>query len=353
MNQTNTIANYSNGKNNNFDIIRFIAASLVVFSHSFPLSLASGNKFEPLYFLSDGQSALGRVAVFVFFVTSGFLITQSYDRSKNLAKFLRARILRIFPALIVVVILTTFVLGPLLTTLTIREYFTNQQTYSYLPTMFLLIKYHLPGVFEDNIYGGAINGSLWTLKFEFFFYLVVATLGYFKLLKKEIIFLIFLSTLILSFTNITLGEKYIEMFLYFSAGMVLYLYRDFVKLDMRIVNIFLFILFISIFLGGFEKAFGIFGSYLIMILAFSQKFKFPNFSKHGDFSYGIYIYAFPIQQLITYSFGHTMNPILNFLIAFPITLVFAVLSWRLIEKRALNFKNYSFIKYKSNNKHAA
>ena len=101
---------------NNLDIIRFIAATLVVFSHSYPLTLGN-NGSEPFAVFSNGQMTFGELAVSIFFVISGFLITQSYDRSKDLIYYMKARTLRIFPGLIFCVILTVFLLGPFFTRL--------------------------------------------------------------------------------------------------------------------------------------------------------------------------------------------------------------------------------------------
>jgi peptidoglycan/LPS O-acetylase OafA/YrhL len=342
LNDKPSIGDLLRGKDNNFDLIRFFAATLVIFSHSYPLTLRTYNKYEPLYYISNGQDTLGQLAVFIFFITSGLLITQSYERCDNVLHFLRARVLRIFPALIVVVLLTVFVLGPMVTNLTLQEYFTNPITYDYLQTAFLNIKYYLPGVFENNVYKNNVNSSIWTLKIEFVFYIVVAVLGFLKLLKKEIVLLMFLTTLVLSFLNLKVATDYIEMFIFFSAGMVIYLYRFEIKLNSLVAFFSIVFIIITLFTGGFPQAFSIFGAYLIMMIAFSQKFKFANFSKHGDFSYGIYIYAFPVQQTICYYFNNTMTPFLNFIIAFPITLLFAILSWKLIEKNALSLKKYSF-----------
>jgi peptidoglycan/LPS O-acetylase OafA/YrhL len=174
-------------RKNNFDFIRFLAATLVIFSHSYPITTGN-NGSEPFGILSNGQMTFGELAVSVFFVISGFLITQSFDRSKNIFYYLKARILRIFPALIMVVILSVFFLGPIFTDLSLKNYFSDPQTIDYFKTITLYwMQFDLPGVFQSNIYPGAVNSSLWTLWFEFFFYIVVAFLGVTKLLNKWIV----------------------------------------------------------------------------------------------------------------------------------------------------------------------
>ena len=103
-------------RKNNFDFIRLMAASLVIFSHCFPLTLPSENAEEPLMIVSGGQITLGNLSVMIFFVVSGFLITQSFVYSQDLRKFLLARVLRIFPALIFLILATVFILGPIVST---------------------------------------------------------------------------------------------------------------------------------------------------------------------------------------------------------------------------------------------
>jgi peptidoglycan/LPS O-acetylase OafA/YrhL len=157
------IGDVSKGKSNNFDAIRFFAASAVIFSHSYPVT-ANNNK-EILILLSKDQISLGGLAVAVFFTVSGFLICDSWEKSKSLVTFLKSRILRIFPGLFFALLITAFLLGPLVTTLPLKAYFSNIQTYMYMQSIFLhnTNQYYLPGVFVLNIYNPItklINASL-------------------------------------------------------------------------------------------------------------------------------------------------------------------------------------------------
>lgn len=331
-------------RKNNLDIIRFIAATLVIVSHSYPLSVGN-NDLEPLSLITNNQMTFGSFAVAIFFIISGFLITQSFEKSSTLTQYLKSRILRIFPALIGVVLFSIFILGPIATSLSISDYFSNISTYKYLLTISLLpLSPSLPGVFADNIFTTAINGSLWTLKFEFFFYIVVAILGVFKLLTKRVVLPAFIVMLIGSefITNDNLHHLFI-LGAYFFAGILIYLYRDKFKLSSKYAIISLLLLLLTSQVGLFDMTFAIFGSYLVFYLGYTKNAKFSNFTKYGDFSYGIYIYAFPIQQLVTQIFGGEMVPFINFLISFVITLIFAVLSWWFIEKPSLKMKKYSLL----------
>jgi peptidoglycan/LPS O-acetylase OafA/YrhL len=332
-------------RKNNFDFIRFVAATLVIFSHSYPLTIGN-NGSEPFGTVTRGDMTFGELAVSIFFVISGFLITQSFDRSKNVFYYAKARMLRIFPALIVVVLLSIFILGPIFTNLSVRNYFMNPQTANYLKTITLYwVQYNLPGVFLSNTYPGAINGSLWTLWYEFFFYIVVAVLGVTKLLRKEVVIAGFiLSTILYHFGR---ANFYADLFRYFSAGMLVYLFRKQIVHNGWIAFISFMAIALTIRSGHhFSYFFTIFGSYLIFYLSYSQKVKLHHFGKYGDFSYGLYIYAFAVQQTLMALFHNHMSHLENFLLAFPISLMFAFLSWHIVEKNALKLKRVSMINRK-------
>ncbi|MBB6447261.1 acyltransferase family protein [Bacillus benzoevorans] len=323
-------------RKNNLDIIRFIAATLVIFSHAYPLTTGN-NATEAFAVFSNGQMTFGELAVSIFFVISGFLITQSYDRSKNPIYYFKARVLRIFPGLIFCVLLTVLFLGPILSELGVKAYFTNRETFDYLKTITLYwIQYDLPGVFQTNAWPGAVNGSLWTLWYEFFFYIVVAVLGVARLLDKRVVLAGFILASALYFLG--KGALYTDLFRYFGAGMALYLFRKQIKLNGWMALVSLVILFITVKAGYFVYAFTIFGTYLIFYVAFDTRVKLQNFGRYGDFSYGIYIYAFPIQQIMSYLFHNQLNVWGNFLLTFPLALLLAIISWYLVEKRALKYK---------------
>ncbi|WP_180953754.1 acyltransferase family protein [Bacillus sp. T33-2] len=329
-------------RKNNLDIIRFIAAALVLFSHSYPLTLGN-NWTEPFGVLTRGDMTFGEFAVSIFFVISGFLITQSFDRSKDLVYYFQARILRIFPALIFCVLLIIFVLGPIFTDLSFRDYFNHHETYDYLRTISLYwLQFDLPGVFQTNVWPGAVNGSLWTLWFEFFFYIVVAILGVTRLLKKRIVLLGFILSTVLFILG--KGGFYTDLFRYFSAGMVFYLFRKQIRLNGWVAFLSFVFLLSTIRTGYFSYSLSIFGTYLIFYLAFDTRIKMHNFGKYGDFSYGIYIYAFPVQQIMTFISGNKLTPLENTLLSFPVTLLLAIVSWNLVEKQALKYKKYPYIK---------
>jgi peptidoglycan/LPS O-acetylase OafA/YrhL len=156
-------------RRNNFDAIRLTAALTVLVAHSWPLT---GRTHPPAL----AGIPIFTLAVYVFFAVSGYLIAVSWKNSRSIPGFLRRRVFRIFPALVLVVIVTTFVIGPVVTTLSTIEYFATAQTWTYLTNVTLLATYDLPGVFIDQP-KSAVNGSLWTLGPEFACYLGILAIG--------------------------------------------------------------------------------------------------------------------------------------------------------------------------------
>ena len=164
---------------NNFDFLRLIFALFVVIAHSYPLS---GNLISNqwIYQVTNGHIELSNIGLNGFFIISGYLIFQSLERSKTIVSYLWKRVLRLFPALFVVLLLTVF-LAPLVYEST-TPYMQNKEVFSYLPRNLLLydLQYHIKGVFDQNPYPSAINGSLWTICYEFSMYLLLGLLFFIK-----------------------------------------------------------------------------------------------------------------------------------------------------------------------------
>lgn len=162
------------GRNNNFNLIRFLAACLVLVSHSFTLLGLP----EPL----GGKIGMtgGSIAVDIFFVTSGFLIAGSFFRCQSIIQFLWARFLRIYPALFVAVLFCTFIVGGYFTKLPLSHYLSHAAVSDYFIhniTLVFGVSYVLPEVFSSNTYPHSVNGSLWTLPYELRMYLYLAVIG--------------------------------------------------------------------------------------------------------------------------------------------------------------------------------
>lgn len=352
------LGNFTNVRKYNLDTLRLIAAFLVIYSHSFTF-VGRGEPGPPFY-----QNTYGGFGITIFLIISGFLITQSYLRSNSPLRYLWGRIIRIFPTLIFIVLLTVFVLGPLLTSLSKGVYFSSGQTYSYLLTLTLYgVRYALPGVFADNPFPNAVNGSLWILEYQFSFYLAVLFLGMTRLLQKRQIMLgLFVVSLVLNYFNISISTNiytiyifyFVQLFTYFSFGMVAYLYRDHIPLRAGFFFLAVAMLIIASFRNGFSDILFVFMlGYIVLYIGYSPKVNISWPARFGDFSYGIYIFAFPVQQTVVYLFDGQMSAWSNFLISGVITYILAVLSWVFIEKRVLKHKNVPFTSFLKKNESLA
>ena len=164
-------------RDNNFNIIRFVAAIMVMAGH---MAYIGGYTLPTLW--GEGIQALG---VKIFFLIGGFLIAKSWESDSNPVRYMTKRVFRIFPALIAFTLVAAYVIGPILSTLTINEYFQSPLVRNYLRNILLFPAYSLPGVFETNPYPNAVNGSLWTLPIEFAMYILVPIILILAGKKKE------------------------------------------------------------------------------------------------------------------------------------------------------------------------
>ena len=335
---------------NNFNLIRFLAAYAVLFSHCFVLLTGDGSD-EPL--VSTLKYSLGSIAVDIFFVTSGFLITGSLLRRNNFIAYFKARALRIYPALSVVILLTVFVLGPLLTTTNMSDYFADSGTWRYLYrniTILPFSQYHvLIGVFANNPFPAIVNGPLWTLSAELVSYIAVALLWLFcsKLFKNPkkamAIFAVALTAVLLIcfyLGNLNLLPPGIafRLYFYFFAGSSLFLLAETITLDHVKASLIGFILLAAfIFTDKFYYFYVPLMIYLTMYFAYVPGGVFRKFNLMGDYSYGIYIYAFPVQQSLVFLMPD-ISVFAMIVYASIITVSCAILSWHLIEKKALSYK---------------
>ncbi|KRK45506.1 acyltransferase [Dellaglioa algida] len=332
-------------KNNNLNLIRLIAAILVLWTHSWallnvPMTLP--------YSEVKINISVGLIAVMIFFIISGFLISMSFDRTKSWKKYLRARVLRIFPGLIVSAFFVAFIIGSTFTTLESSNYLLNRQTWIGFLELVFGLPNHLPGVFENNVYTSGVNGSLWTIKYEFAAYIGIMVLGLMKKFNlKSSIFLFIMSIIgivILKIHVISMSGPIITVLNLMSAflvGMIVYFYKDkFILSKKRFVISLLFLLLglLSNNSDIFQIIFIFFGTYIIFYISYALPMYFKKVIDYGDFSYGLYIYAFPIQQVLILIQGGGVNPVIIFIESLLLTSIFAYLSWNLVEKKAMMLK---------------
>lgn len=340
----NTIQDHVLGRNNNYLFIRFVAASLVIFSHSYHLS---GNWLTEPLLLQLQFIDFSAVAVAIFFVASGFLISQSFDSRRNIFAFLEARILRIFPGLILTVFLTVFGIGAWATTLPLAEYYNHPATMEYLlDNIRLDTRYLLPGVFQNTPLPGGVNGALWTLRLEFYLYLLVAAFGVLGIFRSRLLLniwlllgflLFFWNPEALFFIPDEWKLPHLKLFGCFMLGLCAYVNRTHIPLNFTVGAGLVVLTITGHGTAWFLYSFYIALAYLTLLVAYHPLLRFNRFNRLGDYSYGLYIFGFPIQQSILFLSG-TQNPLLLFCLSFPPTLLLAILSWHLIEKPSLGLR---------------
>jgi peptidoglycan/LPS O-acetylase OafA/YrhL len=335
MRHRRTIEDGLNSAGNNLDALRFLAAFGVIVSHAFPV-VQGLPSLEILESFSGGQTTIGELSIHSFFEISGLLVAMSFQRTRDFATFLSNRMVRIVPGLVVMVLLTTFVLGPLCTTLPLADFLRSRVTYRYLGNALIYpLSQALPGVFADNPIS-LVNASLWTLCYEFTCYTGLAAIG--CLLRRQwipaVAFLAFSAAAVL-FTYIS-PRIFVELAAHFLMGSLIYIFRKSIVLDGRVCAFIAAALVATLLLGhGFRIAALLGGPYVLFYLAFTRGRRLWHFGKHGDLSYGLYIYAFPIQQLI-FPIASTWQS--NSILATAILLGLAAMSWHFVEKPCLDRK---------------
>lgn len=206
------------------------------------------------------------------------------------------------------------------------------------------LQYSLPGVFDNNPYKNTINGSLWSLAYEVTCYLTVLIAGIAGFIERRAVFLalssggIFCSIIIIEVSQHAELILLAQVFIPFCIGSLLYVFKDFIKMNLftALSLVLLAIVFSETFLSFFTLM--LFVSYSVIYLGFSRSKILFSYNRLGDYSYGFYIYAFPIQQIFA-SYGIS-DPFSNIALAAPVTLFFSILSWHFVEYPFLKFKRY-------------
>ncbi|WP_405317075.1 acyltransferase family protein [Faecalibacillus faecis] len=315
-------------RSNNLSFLKFIAACLVIYSHSFALSLGRGN-LDFLDTISKGSLSFGGFAVAIFFFSSGFFITKSIIKRGG-SNYIKTRIARIFPPLIVTVALTVIIFGLFFSSLSFFDFIFNKQTLLYCLNMILIPVHMLPGVFSNNVYGSYINGALWTLPVEFACYIAVYVLYKLSWLNEKkykiISVFVFISYFCLTFIKLPIFEtllRYSQPAYVFFMGSYFYLLRNKIKISSKIlmISILCFLLLITIGYGKIATVFCL--PYILLYYSFYLKQCESLLAKLGDISYEIYLVGFPIQQMIVSLFGGNMRPYMNLMFALPISIILA------------------------------
>ena len=333
----------SKGRENNLNLIRLTAAVMVIFCHAFPISLGASHA-DPMYsFLTRGQLSFGNLAVCIFFFFGGFLIMGSCERSHSGKNFYKKRIKRLFPSLAVVVLISAFIMGPVLTKNNVLEYFTNVDVYKYLLNAVLIPVHNLPGVFMKNVHNPTVNGPLWTLPVEFICYIICFAMYRMNLtdekkLKYSILFFILgYAAMYLLLARIPLLQEALRPMGMFYVGMVYYVYRDRIELNGKILSIMIILLCFSAYFKFMEFTILIALPYILAYIGFAIKKNYHFLDGKPDISYQMYLIAWPIQQILCQCSGGSMNPWINAACTIPICVAGAAVLYECVDKR-INLK---------------
>lgn len=339
-----SILDDNRGEGPGFSILRLALSAAVVFFHSHNAAYGPDHL---QYFTEGWANPFVAVVLAMFFGLSGFLVAGSALRTGNVIKFSVARTLRIVPALMVEVTLSALILGPLVTTVSMRRYFSDYHLYGYFGNIIGRIRFELPGVFTGLPTDGIVNRSLWTIHPELECYAVMALLMITGIVFKRKISLILWSVATFLLVAIDCGTTMFELrgvfdgpvlVYYFVTGIIVFHWRYFLP-----VNGYIFILsaLTSYVLLRTPHTVFIVPVFILYMTVWIGMQTLPTFAltqTGRDYSYGIYLYSFPIQQSIVFFWPAARE----WWIIFPLALLFslgvAALSWHWIEKPALKLK---------------
>ena len=346
------ILNQHRGIGPGFDIVRIMLASLIFIGHAKAIAghgtadhlihghamrLAAGNWEGP-------RRPLQVSLVPMFFAVSGFLVAGSAIRLKTITTFLAFRSFRIFPALLVEVTLSALVLGPIFTSLSLKNYLSDPHFARYFGNVIGLVTFTLPGVFIHNNWPLTVNANLWTLPSEFDCYLIAAVMMAIGVIYSRKIYSIVFVIMTIIFvtlnlltqfgvTETTLAPTAVDY--YFFVGVMFFHWRDHTpyRIELFITGIVLSYIFLLFHHTVFLAA--PFLTYAVLFVGMSRLPAVPLLAT-GDYSYGVYLYGFPITQAVVSTFpslrGRGWETVA---VAALATLCFAVTSWHLLEKPTL------------------
>jgi peptidoglycan/LPS O-acetylase OafA/YrhL len=335
-------------KGNNFDLVRLVAAILVVWCHAY-LMQPNDPAIDPLG-TALGFDGLGSLGVYAFFLMSGILVTASYDRQRSAPRFIALRVARLWPAVAGGSLFAIFVIGPLFTTLPLSEYFASHTTWMNLDnasTLAFKRGWVLPGVFEHNRFERDICAPLWTLPLEVRCYLIVLVAGVLGLLSsRRGVFVAVAMGLVAFAVRVRFApfELSLRDFsekaggysfwpeLFFMGGMLLYSWRDRVHINGLAATAFLMIFLVFRDTAAAQPLFYV--TFVYGVLWTGSTPALRRFVPRNDYSFGIYIYGFMMQQSVASVAPH-LNHVQATLVAAPFILLCAAASWHFVERPVL------------------
>ncbi len=247
------------------------------------------------------------------------------------------------------VFMSALILGPIVTSVTLHEYFTSKEFFKYMLNTIGWIHYFLPGVFLENPFPGVVNASLWTVPFELECYIVLPFLVLIGFMRSRLISVSMFAAYTLAVFGLLyfLGEEGTPagglngrvLVLCFVAGTVIFRLRALLPYSGKLA-------LVAGVLALFMLRYNATVCFAPLLVAYTTVYlgmldpKRTMVIKNGDYSYGLYLYAGPIQQTVAYMFGSANGWALNVAVALPVTIMFALFSWHYVEKPFLAVKRY-------------
>jgi peptidoglycan/LPS O-acetylase OafA/YrhL len=327
-----------------FDYLRLLLSTLVIVSHAVGVAYGVGETFRVF-----GGALRPAVALILpmFFALSGFLVAGSLERCRSLISFLGLRLIRLVPALAVETFAAAIVIGAVFTTLPLQEYFTSPVFRKYFLNIVGVVQFVLPGVFLGNPWSGLVNGQLWTLPWELYCYMIIAGITAVGLLRREdralatilivhaVIFVIYVLIRRQQPGVTVSGPVLILCFLY---GIGLYLFRKRIVWNKTLFALSLAATLLGLSVPGGDYLIAFPCAYLTAVIGLTAPRRIWLVSS-GDYSYGLFLYGFPIQQAVFATFGAGgqswwANAVISWCVAFGL----AFLSWHLVEKNAMKLR---------------
>lgn len=332
---------------NNFDFVRLVAAFCVIVSHQFALTGLG----EPSVL---SVHSVGGFGVLLFFSISGYLVAMSWDADPNAFRFLLKRFLRIWPGLATVILLAALVLGPIVTELSLHDYFRHPYFVDYLNNLRFGLRDQLPMSFVGNPLPYPVNGSLWTIPIEVKCYALLGLLGVIGVVKRRRVITAIALLIVVAYAvieprgdrivnalNWRLDQRFaLEFSLFFFAGVLLHkLHFNSTPKRQRTILILCWV--------GALVAYGTHRPFLALwlvvpittlVVGTASTPYLRHAGRFGDVSYGMYLYAFPVQQTLIWLYRGKLSWLTILCLASVSTLCLAFASWHLVEKRMLRLK---------------
>ena len=345
--RSGTLERCLQSRSDNFLLLRIVAAGMVIYGHAPAVSLAISS--VDLFWRATGTYS-GDIALSVFFLISGFLVSASYSRSQNVLRFLWARAIRLYPALAVHLILMAFVVGLAMTLMPRFDYLASPRVWHFAVQNLKLVGdqvWMLPGVFEAGHRSSVVNASLWTLPAEARMYLLLAAFGSVGLLRARWVGasgLALLAVLVIlaprEFVWMVLPEDWLWLAGYFALGVLAFLGAKVVPIRIE---------FALLAVAGWgllhEHEFGQYAfAVALAAVVFVAVYRTPPLralERFGDPSYGIYLWGWPVQQIVVQLMPDA-GRFVHVALALTGATLLGYVSWHVVEKRALNLKNIQF-----------